>query len=102
MFNITVCLCIICFRIQTVGKHLNHNETLNWSLEGGYPDNKAKKTYPRRALTSGATAGLNIFIVMEYMDMDSYCSISVEGVKVSTMLLLQKLIMTFVHHIPVA
>jgi hypothetical protein len=78
-----VCLCI-CFRIQKDGKHLNHGETSNWSLEGGVFDKKAKESFPRRALDSGGYSGLTIFIYMENENIDPTCSFSIHGVKVST------------------
>lgn len=85
IFSTTMCLCIS-FRIQRDDKHLNQDETSNWSLEGGFLDNKAKETFPRRALDSGASSGLTIFIYMENENIDPICSFSIHGVKVSIIL----------------
>jgi hypothetical protein len=80
--NSTPCLCV-CFRIQQNSNHLNHSETLNWSLDGGYPDTKVNHTFPRRALASGAYYGLTMEIGMEDENIDSLCSFAVHGVQVS-------------------
>jgi hypothetical protein len=83
MTNSTQILCV-CVRIQHNSKHLNHSETLTWSLEGGYPDSETIDTFPRRALTSGAYAGLTLFIGRGDKDIDPLCSSVVHGVQVST------------------
>jgi hypothetical protein len=75
------CLCV-CFRIQRNSKHLNHSETLNWSLEGGYSDSEAKDTFPRRAMASGAHSGLTMIILQDKI-IDPLCSYAIHGVQVS-------------------
>ncbi|XP_023715587.1 pickpocket protein 28 isoform X2 [Cryptotermes secundus] len=67
--------------IQREDKHLDHGETSNWSLEGGFPDNKANEAFPRRALDAGAYSGLTIFIYMENENINPLCSFSIHGVK---------------------
>jgi hypothetical protein len=87
----------ICFRIQRDDKHLNHSETSNWSLEGGFLDNDAKERFPRQALDSGAQSGLTIGLYMKNENIDPLCSFSIHGVKVSTIFLLQTFKIMSVH-----
>jgi hypothetical protein len=77
---------IVCVfvRIQHNSKHLNHSETLTWSLEDGYSDSEMIDTFPRRALTSGTYGGLTLFIGVEDKDIEPICRSAIHSVQVST------------------
>lgn len=53
-----------------------------WTLETGYGDNVSKDTYPRRALYSGATSGLNIELAIDDKDLTYFCGEALQGFKV--------------------
>lgn len=53
-----------------------------WSLENGYGSDMSKDTYPRRALYSGATAGLDIEFSMREEYLTYVCGEALQGFKV--------------------
>lgn len=57
------------------------NESSHWSVIDGYQDDR-QNTYPRRALFSGAKAGLSILFVANDIDLDYVCGDSLQGFKV--------------------
>jgi hypothetical protein len=78
----------IYFRVQRNGKHLNHSKISDWSLEGGFAHSKRKDTFPYRAPASGASSGLTVGIGIDNRYTGGICSLSIDGVKVSLILLL--------------
>lgn len=67
-----------------------------WTLEGGYPLDAEKDTYPRRAMSAGTRAGLVILMRAYEQDLDYICRGPVQGFKVPRSLqlkLLQELIL---------
>ena len=62
---------------------LHHDKsTDNWALENGYPEDGAQETYPYRALTAGAKAGLTVLLKAFDQDLDYVCRGPVQGFKV--------------------
>lgn len=61
---------------------LRLNVSSNWTLIDGY-NTESQTTYPRRALFSGAKAGLTIDLVSYDDDLDYICGDSLQGYKVS-------------------
>lgn len=57
------------------------NRTSQWSLIEGYKNEK-QNTYPRRALFSGAKAGLMLDFLSLDRDLDYICGDSLQGYKV--------------------
>lgn len=53
-----------------------------WTLESGYPDNAPTETFPRRALSSGFSAGLFLVLKAYEQDLDYICRGPVQGFKV--------------------
>lgn len=53
-----------------------------WTLEGGYPVDAEKDTYPRRAMSAGTRAGLVILMRAYQQDLDYICRGPVQGFKV--------------------
>lgn len=53
-----------------------------WTLEGGYPPDAEKDTYPRRAMSAGTRAGLVILMRAYQQDLDYICRGPVQGFKV--------------------
>lgn len=57
-------------------------ESEGWTLEGGYPPEVDKDTYPRRAMSAGTRAGLVILMRAFKQDLDYICRGPVQGFKV--------------------
>lgn len=57
-------------------------KSTNWSLEGGYPKDSARQTYPNRAISAGQGAGLSILMRAKEKDLDYICRGPVQGFKV--------------------
>ncbi|XP_017770397.1 PREDICTED: pickpocket protein 28-like [Nicrophorus vespilloides] len=63
--------------------YLQHNQSsVGWNLEYGYGKNVKKNTYPRRALFSGATKGLQVIMLANDKDLDYICGDSLQGYKI--------------------
>ncbi|XP_073985653.1 pickpocket 26 isoform X2 [Rhodnius prolixus] len=60
----------------------NGYRTEGWTLEGGYPPDAPLDTYPHRALTAGAKAGLIFVMKAMWKDADYYCKGPVQGFRV--------------------
>lgn len=76
-----ICFCFICSFHNA--DYLAHGFSTNgWSLEKGYPVNAGKDTFPRRALSAGATAGLSMLLRAYDPDLDFICRGPVQGFKV--------------------
>ncbi|GJQ86102.1 hypothetical protein Trydic_g15258 [Trypoxylus dichotomus] len=58
-------------------------DTEDWSLENGYAEDVDIETYPRRAMTAGAKAGLSILLRSFIQHQDFVCRGPVQGFKVS-------------------
>ncbi|KAL3273911.1 hypothetical protein HHI36_015338, partial [Cryptolaemus montrouzieri] len=61
-------------------KHGRSSE--GWTLETGYPKNSPKDTFPRRAISSGAGAGLYLLLRLYQQDLDYVCRGPVQGFKI--------------------
>ncbi|KAG5875640.1 hypothetical protein JTB14_037317 [Gonioctena quinquepunctata] len=62
---------IVSIRVHFRHYHQNERHS-NWSIDGGFPEDIGKNTYPRRALLAGADNSLEIFLMQESHDIDIY------------------------------
>jgi hypothetical protein len=59
---------------------------MSWNMERGYLDNSKIMTYPQRALLSGASNGLTVYLGINYEDIDFTCK-QIQGYKVRSSIL---------------
>ncbi|KAK9883370.1 hypothetical protein WA026_001542 [Henosepilachna vigintioctopunctata] len=65
------------------GDYMKHGRSSDgWTLEHGYPPNSPKDTFPRRAISSGAGAGLFLLLRLYQQDLDYVCRGPVQGFKI--------------------
>nr|XP_023023900.1 pickpocket protein 28-like [Leptinotarsa decemlineata] len=65
------------------GEYMQHGrESEGWTLENGYPKDAPMETFPRRALSAGSSAGLNLVLMAWLPDLDYVCKGPVQGFKV--------------------
>lgn len=83
--NYLVCIYIIytIFFSYHFENYLKHDiKATNWTLEEGYPKDLGRDTYPKRALSAGQGAGLEILLRAYEKDLDYICRGPVQGFKV--------------------
>ncbi|XP_074030606.1 pickpocket protein 28 [Leptinotarsa decemlineata] len=65
------------------GEYMQHGrESEGWTLENGYPKDAPMETFPRRALSAGSSAGLNLVLMAWLPDLDYVCKGPVQGFKI--------------------
>lgn len=60
----------------------NGRKSEGWTLEDGYPKTAEKDTFPRRAVSAGASAGMFLLLRAYEQDLDYVCRGPVQGFKV--------------------